>query len=177
MRKGKRGQQRSQRELPPCGLYRTGRALASDPEYLPAGALVMFHNHSNRNIPMVQLPKENTDNVWSFHEEGPGVENDDEFLEALEPLRPQGIYFLKRTLQTPDGTYDPYTLVQLGYNRDGEPILFPALRDPEENAFYFLEEGYGFEDLSILMDLVPEEPLTGVEEETSPLEKEGEYLH
>lgn len=148
--------------LPPCGLYRTGRRLQLSDGEIPEGILVMFHNHSDRGIPMLQLPKENTHNVWSFHEEGPGIE-DPSFLEALQPLRPQGFYFLKEDLQTPDGSYPAKTLVQLGYNRDGEPILFPAQRPKEENTLFFSERGYRFFGPEIFENLSPEEPLIFME--------------
>lgn len=146
-------------ELPPCGLYRTGRALESEPEDVPAGILVMFHNHSNRGIPMLQLPYENEHNNWSFHKYGPGIEEDDDFIEAMAPLREQGIYFLGEDLETPDGTLPKFTLVQLGYNLNADPILFLAERQAEANALTFPETGYRFEDLDILGLLRPSYPL------------------
>lgn len=147
------------KSLPPCGLYRTGSALKSDPEHIPAGILVYFHNHSDQGIPFLQLPEENVHNVWSFQEFGPGIENDDSFLDSLQPLKEQGFYFLTEALQTPDREYNAYTLVQLGYNRDGDPILFPAQRSETRNALAFSESGYRFESLGILNALAPEEPM------------------
>lgn len=146
-------------ELPPCGLYRTGRALASDPEEVPKGILVMFHNHSNRGIPMLQLPYENQKNKWSFHKYGPGIEDDDAFLDALEPLREQGMYYLREALETPDGVLPEYTLVQLGYNLNADPILFLAETNPSENVLLFPDTGYRFEELDILGLLRPSNPL------------------
>ena len=145
--------------LPPCGLYRTGRPLKSQPDAIPAGILVMFHNHSNRNIPMLQLPKENTHNVWTFQEEGPGIEDDDAFLKALKPLREQGFYFLREDIQTPDGRLPKGSLVQLGYNRNADPIFFIARRGQDTNSLLFAETGYRFENLSVLEKLAPSEPL------------------
>ncbi len=156
-------------KLPPCGLYRTGRALKSDPEGVPANRLVMFHNHSNRGIPFVQLPSYNEHNVWHFHEYGPGVEDDDEFIQALEPLREQGFYFLGEDLETFDRVLPKFTLVQLGYTIEGEPIIFPGERSPDENAIYFPEEGYKFEDLEVLGILRPAYPLEPLEPEEVPL--------
>ncbi|MCK6512911.1 hypothetical protein L6R29_23525 [Myxococcota bacterium] len=145
--------------LPPCGLYRTGRALKGQETDIPAGILVMFHNHSNRDIPMLQLPRENTHNVWNFHEQGPGIENDDAFLAALQPLLDQGFYFLREELSTPDGKFPKNALIQLGYNRNGDPILFIAQRSNDHNSLFFAETGYRFEQLDILKKLGPEQPL------------------
>ena len=168
-------------EPPPCGIYRTGRALKDDPEAVPAGILLMFHNHSNRGIPMVQLPKENQHNVWEFEQYGPGVEDDDAFLEALQPLREEGFYYLKEPLETPDGSYPAYSLVQLGYNLDGDPILFIGQKSEDENAMLFPETGYRFEELHILEMLGPPYPMKGFEaHEESDLEEAdpdtGEFL-
>lgn len=159
-------------QLPPCGLYRTGRALASDPEEVPSGILTMFHNHSNRGIPMLQLPRENQNNKWSFHKYGPGIEEDPEFIEALEPLREQGIYFLREALETPDGVLPEYTLVQLGYNLNGDPILFLAENNDNANAFFFPDTGYRFEDLDILGLLRPSYPMLILGEENEEEEED-----
>lgn len=146
-------------KLPPCGLYRTGKALKNQEQDVPAGILVMFHNHSNRNIPFVQLPEENVHNVWSFFEQGPGIEDDDAFLQALQPLRDQGFYFLRESLQVTDGMLPAYTLIQLGYNAQAEPIFFRPSRSQYTNALVFPEGGYGFTSLEVLDILAPERPL------------------
>jgi hypothetical protein len=148
---------------PPCGMYRTGSALKSDPERIPSGILVYFHNHSDQGIPFLQLPEDNVHNVWSFQEFGPGIENDDQFLNSMQPLKEQGFYYLTENLQTPDREYNAYTLVQLGYNRDGDPILFPAQRSEARNALAFSESGYRFESLDILEALAPDEPMDFIE--------------
>ncbi len=168
---------RDEVELPPCGLYRTGRPLKSNPEEVPANRLVMFHNHSNRGIPFVQLPTHNENNTWYFSEYGPGIEDDDEFIEALEPLREQGFYFLREDLHTHDRILPKYTIVQLGYTMEGDPIIFPGERMPEANAIQFPLVGYQFSDLSVLEVLRPAYPMEPLEEEeedegAEPFEKE-----
>lgn len=146
-------------ELPPCGLYRTGQALASDPENIPEGVLVMFHNHSNRGIPMLQLPAENEHNFWTFHKYGPGIEGDDAFVQALQPLREQGLYFLGEDVETPDGILPRHTLIQLGYDMGAHPILFLPERSTTHNALSFPDVGFRFDDLDILEVLQPSFPL------------------
>ncbi len=150
---------KDKKKLPPCGLYRTGRALKNQETDIPAGILVMFHNHSNRNIPMLQLPRENTHNVWSFHEQGPGIEDDDAFLAALQPLLDQGFYHLREELSTPEGSFPKHALVQLGYNMKAEPILFIAQRSKDSNSLFFAETGYRFDKLDILKKLGPDQPM------------------
>jgi hypothetical protein len=144
-------------KLPPCGIYRTGRALASDPEHVPKGALIKFHNHSDRGIPMLQAPKDNFNNVWTFHAQGPGIEGDPEFIEALVPLKPEGLYVLSEHIHTPKGVIPGNALVQLGYNRSGHPILF--LPKVLGNGLQFPEQGSVFEDLGVLELLSDKGPL------------------
>ena len=166
---------KKEKQLPPCGLYRTGIVLPAeeDGDEVPAGHLIMFHNHSNRNIPFLQMPKENINNVWSFHEMGPGIEND-EFIEAMIPLRDQGLYYLNQDLQTSsdDAWYSELTLVQLGYNLKAEPILFMAEPLEEQNGFFFHDEGYGFPDLDILKILSPQQPFGAAEEDDEDEDEE-----
>lgn len=171
-------EKKTENELPPCGLYRTGREHNDDDVHIHAGALVMFHNHSNRNMPFVQFPEENVNNRWSFSETGPGIENDQAFLDALEPLRDQGVYFLNEHIHTPDGVYPEFTMVQLGYNRDGNPILFPAKKLPHgQNGHYFEDAGYMFEDLDILKLLSPETPIDHTHHEDDEPEDESALLN
>lgn len=146
-------------ELPPCGLYRTGKALKENPEEIPSGALLMFHNHSNRGIPMLQMPEENTHNVWTFHKFGPGIEDDDAFIDALQPIREQGFYYLKEAIETPDGTLPRNTLIQLGYDMQANPIFFLPERGTGDNSLEFPDVGYRFEDIDILESLGPSFPL------------------
>ncbi len=164
------------KKLPPCGLYKTGIALpeSEDNEEIPAGHLIMFHNHSNKGIPFLQMPKENINNFWYFHEYGPGIKNQ-EFIDALIPLREQGLYYLNTPLETDDAWYSELTLVQLGYNLRAEPILFIAEPLPDQNGFYFKETGYGFEDLDVFRILSPEKPFGVPEEDDEDEEEEDDF--
>ena len=137
--------------LPPCGIYRTGAALNGKEEQVPAGRLVMFHNHSEQGPPLVLLPQSNTANKWTFHTHGFLVE-DDEFVERMIPLMPEGYYILKEHIHVTEQEIIPdRTLVQLGYNGKGEGILFPGRF--EGNNIAFPEKGYGFKNDSIFDNL------------------------
>lgn len=139
--------------LPECGLYKTEAPLAEYPDAVPAGILIMFHNHSNRNIPFIQLPMDNQKNFWSFEEKGPGVKDDPEFIAGLIPLLQQGIYALNSPLTMSENVHPEGAVLQLGYNRAGDPILF--FGSWEEGSISFPAKGYGFQDLKIFEKLTP----------------------
>jgi hypothetical protein len=108
--------------LPPCGLYRTRRALGSD---VPEGRLVYFHNHGDPG-PGLYLPGSWTANRAQWHSRGTLLP-DASWAEHLEPLLPEGLYRVlapfpccaKRCR-----TFEPEQLVQLGYTAEAEPLLF-----------------------------------------------------
>lgn len=141
-------------ELPACGLYRTGTALPGHEEEVPGGTLVYFHNHSDKGPPVVLPPNENVLNRWTFHDRGWLVE-DPGFIGALVPLRPQGYYVVSgRHLHlSREEIIAERTLVQLGYNRRGDTILFVARF--EDNAIRFPERGFRFEAPAVQEHLEP----------------------
>ena len=108
-------------ELPPCGLYRTTEAIGG----VPANRLVYFHNHGNPG-PGVYLPESWSLNRAQFSKKGTTLPEEN-LAFTLEPLPVEGLY---RTAEgfTSSGengrTYPEDLLVQLGYNGQGEPILF-----------------------------------------------------
>lgn len=141
-------------ELPPCGLYRTGVSLPGQEEQVTGGALIYFHNHSDKGPPLVLLPEENTHNRWTFHKRGWFAE-DPGFLRALIPLKPQGLYVISGNHLhiSREEILPEKTLVQLGYNRRGDTILFPARF--EGNGLSFPSQGYRFEVPAVQENLAP----------------------
>ena len=139
--------------LPPCGLYRTGMSLAGQEENIPAGILVMFHNHSDQGPPIVLRPSSNDNNVWEFHRNGWSVQ-DPGFLKAMVPLLPEGLYvvagelFVDRTQRL-----NERTLVQLGYNRNGDTILFVG--EFVQNSIHFPAKGFRFTNPKVQTKLKP----------------------
>lgn len=90
---------------------------------------------------MVLLPDVNDNNHWSFKEKGFSV-TDSEFIEGLEPLKAQGLYRVREHFHpNADQVVNANALVQLGYNGEGDPIVFfpEALRG--QNAIEFPESG------------------------------------
>ena len=128
--------------LPNCGLYRTGIALVGQEQNVPEGILVMFHNHSDQGPPIVLNPESNEHNCWTFHQRGWSV-NDASFLRSLIPLKPEGLYEIKGELLVDrDQRIAPKTLVQLGYNRTGDSILFVG--EFVQNTIHFPNKGFRF---------------------------------
>ena len=129
-------------KLPDCGLYRTGAALPGNEEQVREGILVRFHNHSEQGKPFVATPHENTNNRWQFHDQGWAAE-DETFLSTMIPLKAEGFYINAEHLHiSREEIIAPHTLLQLGYNRAGDSILFVARF--EGNTIAFSENGYGF---------------------------------
>ena len=112
-------------KLPSCGLYRTTKPLAGHEQQIAAGQLVYFHNHSDSDLPQVLAPDHNVHNRWHFH--GPAITvRGLSWTESLQPVPHEGFYVLTRDLSFNGGKWPKSTLVQLGYTRQADPILFIA---------------------------------------------------
>lgn len=139
--------------LPQCGLYRTTKALPEHEEEVPAGTLVYFHNHSDSGLPVVISPDHNMMNRWHFH--GAGVPfRGLSWADTLTKLPSEGFYMLRKGLDFEGGSWPKGTLVQLGYTKAGDPILFIAQQraSMEENDLWFSDRGVGItrDQLSLL---------------------------
>lgn len=137
-----------------CGLYRTGIALVGKEAGVGQGQLVYFHNHSKQGPPIVLLPTVNERNRWAFDErgylvDGPGA---GDFLEALTALPREGFYAVVEPLTVSEGRVLPArSVVQVGYNRGGEAILFPG--EGHGNGFIFPTSGFRFDGLTVFQRL------------------------
>jgi hypothetical protein len=128
--------------LPDCGLYRTTKPLAGHEEQVPAGILVYFHNHSDSGLPTVLTPDHNVLNRWHFH--GPAIEfRGLSWASTLQKMPEEGFFTLKKELAFDGGTWPRNALVQLGYTRAGDPILFMARVRArlDENDLFFSDKG------------------------------------
>lgn len=123
----------------PCGLYRTTEHHPEHP--IGPALLVRFHNHSDQGPPIVLLPESNRENRWHFHHDGYLIE-DPAYLDTLVSLLPEGLYRLRDHFHPDDERIvENSSLVQLGYNRAAEPILFFPSKKSGENAFEFPSRG------------------------------------
>jgi hypothetical protein len=151
-----------ERLLPDCGLYRTTLPLPGNEEAMPAGSLAYFHNHSTAGPPEVLAADHNVLNRWHFH--GPGLPvRHLAWSRTLQRLPDQGFYLLREALAFDGGSWPAGSLVQLGYTRTADAILFIAQvrRKLEENVLWFSDRGVGLprERLGILEPVsVYEEP-------------------
>jgi len=125
--------------LPPCGLYRTTQPLPDKEEWVREHLLVYFHNHSQQGPPLLLLPAQNSSNRWSFHDKGYLIKDLD-YVDTLEPLMDEGLYVITEPIYLSRDEFIPEkTLVQLGYNRGADPILF--LAKYAENQISFPNSG------------------------------------
>lgn len=139
--------------LPDCGLYLTTKPLPGNEEQFPAGLLVYFHNHSDSGLPCVLSPDHNIHNRWHFH--GPSVPfRGLSWADSLKKVSPEGFYTLRRELAFEGGKWPKGALVQLGYTRVADPILFIGRVRGQlaENDLFFSDKGVPVtrEQLSIL---------------------------
>ncbi|MFB6262936.1 MAG: hypothetical protein ABEL76_04820 [Bradymonadaceae bacterium] len=126
-------------DLPPCGLYKTTEPLPGKEQWVREELLVYFHNHSEQGPPLLLLPSSNEDNRWTFHDKGYLI-REPEYVETLIELEDEGFFILTEPLYLSDDEFIPEnTLVELGYNRAAEPILFMGTF--EDNAIVFPESG------------------------------------
>ena len=139
--------------LPPCGLYRTTKPLPDHEAEIPAGVLVYFHNHSDAGLPIAVAPDHNILNRWHFHGEGIAFRGL-AWADSLVRLPAEGFYMLRKGLEFDGGSWPKGTMVQLGYTRAGDPILFIAQQRAklEENDLFFSARGVGIarEQLALL---------------------------
>ena len=107
--------------LPPCGIYKTSAPIGS----VAAGHLVYFHNHGDPG-PGIYLPETWEMNRAVFRESGYTLP-DEGSAQSLEPLAAEGLYRVVSEFTCCEKrcvTFPQELLVQLGYNRHAEPILF-----------------------------------------------------
>jgi hypothetical protein len=142
--------------LPDCGLFRTTKPLPGHEEEIPAGILVYFHNHSDSGLPVVVAPEHNVHNRWHFH--GAGIPfRGLSWADSMVQLPVEGFYMLRKALSFEGGDWPKGALVQLGYTRNADPILFiaQARAQLEENDLFFSNSGVGItrEQLAMLEPL------------------------
>ena len=120
-------------DLPPCGIYRTTRALGDE---VPSGRLVYFHNHGEPG-PGLYLPAGWSNNRANWHQHGTTLAAP-EWAATLTPLSPEGLYRVREPFDCCEKhcrTFEAEMLVQLGYNAAGEAILFVPEWTPAGLAF------------------------------------------
>jgi hypothetical protein len=131
----------------PAGLYRTTQAHPFDPARIPASALVYVGDAPNGGQFVVR-PGRNVHNRWFWGE--PTTPMSDALWErTLKRLPAEGFYTLPEDLRVGEsGVWRKNAIVQLGYNQEGQGIVFVAERHEglEVNALFFSERGVLVDD-------------------------------
>ncbi len=142
-------------KLPPEGLVRTTIAMPGKETAVPAARLWLLR-HSSEQGPAILLPPEaNTHNRWSFDRRGHLIQ-DAHWGATLEGVRPEGFCVFTREATLEDGrTIQKNQLVQLGYNRNAEAIVFfPRTDTTHGNHLLFPDKGMR-PTLEVLAALAP----------------------
>lgn len=131
---------------PESGLYRTTRALPGNEKEIPAGALVYVGRRTTQRF--VVRPHDNRLNRWFWHD--PVVTlTDQAWCASLVDLPLEGFYTLPEEITfSGGGRWLKNAVVQLGYNEDGQAIIFVGERRDggKENALYFSDRGMMIDD-------------------------------
>lgn len=147
------------------GIYKTTQYLPGHEAQIAPDLLVLIRTDGEFAPASVLLPVNNVHNQWRF--QMPGVKIPDTSMswgESLVKLKHEGFYRLKKEFTFGDsGKWIENAIVQLGYSRKAEPILFIAQRRSPltNNELWFSEKGVKV-DFDQLDDLI--EPLAWYQE-------------
>ncbi len=142
-------------DLPDPGLYRTTQPLPGHEEAIPAGALVYVGQPSNGGVKFVVRPADNRRNRWFWREPITPLRSPS-WAKTLKQLPSEGFYTLPDALEFEGGgRWLKNAIVQLGYNENGQGILFVGEwnEEAEDNALRFSDRGLLIDD-SLLARLV-----------------------
>ena len=135
-------------KLPDPGLYRTTRPYPGHEEAIPAGALVYVGVSQNGGLPFVVRPGANRKNRWYWGDPTIPVRAVS-WADTLTKLPAEGFYTLPETLSFEGGgRWLENAIVQLGYNAEGQGILFVAEQHEgeERNLLEFSTSGRLIDD-------------------------------
>jgi len=135
-------------KMPDPGLYRTTQPYPGHEETIPASVLVYVGGKSNGSLPFVVRPGSNRNNRWFWGE--PTIPlRAISWAESLTKLPPEGFYTLPEEVEFESGgKWLKHAIVQLGYNGEGQGIIFVAEHheDEEANVLKFSERGRVVDD-------------------------------
>jgi len=127
------------------GIYKTTKALSGHEPQVQPGMLILIRTDGEFAPASVLLPVQNTNNQWRFQMPGIKVPNPDfGWADTLQKLPHEGFYSLTREYSFPNGgRWLENAIVQLGYTRAGDPILFIAQRRSPlvSNDLWFSDKG------------------------------------
>ncbi len=134
--------------LPDPGLYRTTKPYPGHEEEIPEGALVYVGKNADSGMTFVVRPGSNRRNRWYWGEPTVPLRST-VWAQTLMSLPSEGFYTLPQDIEVGDGgRWVKNAIVQLGYNREGQGIIFVAeLHEAEErNILSFSDKGMVVDD-------------------------------
>ncbi|MCB9568610.1 MAG: hypothetical protein H6710_15565 [Myxococcales bacterium] len=147
------------------GIYQTTKALPGHEPTITPGMLILIRTDGEFAPASVLTPVSNTHNQWRFQMPGVKVPTPDfGWASSLIKLPHEGFYRLTREYSFPKGgRWLKNAIVQLGYTRSAEPILFIAQRRSPlvSNDLWFSDKGVKI-SLDEARDLI--EPLAWYQE-------------
>jgi hypothetical protein len=135
-------------KLPDPGLYRTTKPYPKHEETIPSGVLVYVGVPQNGGLPFVVRPGANRNNRWFWGE--PTIPfRAVSWGESLVKLPPEGFYTLPEEISFDGGgKWLENAIVQLGYNAEGQGIIFVGEQhdEDEDNVLHFSDKGRLIDD-------------------------------
>jgi hypothetical protein len=135
-------------DLPDPGLYRTTQAMPGHEDAFPAGVLVYVGQPQNGGVKFVVRPGQNRRNRWFWGEPTTPLRSPS-WAKTLRRLPSEGFYTLPDPIELEGGgRWLKNAIVQLGYNENGQGIVFVGewREDGTENALYFSDRGLVVQD-------------------------------
>jgi hypothetical protein len=135
-------------DLPDPGLYRTTEPMPGNEAAFPAGVLVYVGQPRNGGVKFVVRPGDNRSNRWFWGEPTTPLRSPT-WARTFKRLRAEGFYTLPETVELDGGgRWLENAIVQLGYNGEGQGIIFVAEQreSAQENALYFSDKGMRIND-------------------------------
>ena len=130
-------------DLPDPGLYRTTQPYPGHEDAFPAGVLVYLGQPQNGGVKFVVRPGQNRQNRWFWGDPTTPLRSPT-WAKTLKALPPEGFYTLPDAIDLDGGgRWLKNAIVQLGYNEQGQGIVFVAEQRETsgENALYFSDRG------------------------------------
>jgi hypothetical protein len=135
-------------DLPDPGLYRTTQPLPGHEDAFPANVLVYVGQPANGGVKFVVRPADNRKNRWFWRDPTTPLRSPS-WAKTLKQLPSEGFYTLPQALDFEGGgRWLKNAIVQLGYNENGQGILFVGewADDAEDNVLRFSDRGLLIDD-------------------------------
>ena len=134
--------------LPDPGLYRTTKPYPGHEGEIPANVLVYVGQNQETGVTFVVRPGSNRNNRWYWGEPTIPLRSA-VWGQSLIALPAEGFYNIPQNIDIAGGgRWVTNALVQLGYNREGQGIIFVGEQHDSEprNVLIFSDQGIVIDD-------------------------------